>query len=170
MSFVCYCVGGISTSGTVTEVAGRGIGLDVVRETGKQAQSRSGNVDCRRARAARWRSPSRCRLLSLSAVMVESGGLSASLALDAVRQTLRLAETDVVHSPDGDSIVFDGKTIPFLPLARALGHTALTAAQAEQRFSAVVVRSGCGTCCSGRGSCSGHGDRAVAADPRFCRG
>lgn len=132
--------GGISTSGTVTEVAGRGIGLDVVRET----------VSKLKAEVAMWTVPGRgstveiavpVSLLSLSAVVVESGGLSASLPLDAVQQTLRLVGTDVVHSPDGDSIVFDGKTIPFLPLARALGQPS-PRKQAETRFSAVVVRSG----------------------------
>ncbi len=103
----------------MTEVAGRGIGLDVVRETASKLK----------AEVAMWTVPGGgstveisvpVSLLSLSAVVVESGGLSASLPLDAVQQTLRLVETDVVHSPDGDSIVFDGKTIPFLPLARAL--------------------------------------------------
>jgi two-component system chemotaxis sensor kinase CheA len=54
---------------------------------------------------------------------------------------LRLVETDVVRGPDGDSIVFGGKTVPFLPLARALGQTS-SRGQADQRFSAVVVRSG----------------------------
>ncbi len=132
--------GGISTSGTVTEVAGRGIGLDVVRQT----------VNKLKAEVAMWTVPGKgstveisvpVSLLSLTAVVVESGGLSASLPLDAVQQTLRLVETDVVHSRDGDSIVFNGKTIAFLPLARALGQ-ASPRAKAETRFSAVVVRSG----------------------------
>lgn len=132
--------GGVSTSEGVTEVSGRGIGLDVVRE----ATSRL------KAEVAMWTvagAGSRVEisvpvsLLSLSAVIVESGGLSASLPLDSVRQTLRLVESDVVRSPDGDSIVFDGKTLPFLPLARVLGQPS-PHKQLAHRFSAVVVRSG----------------------------
>jgi len=132
--------GGVSTSGGVTEVAGRGIGLDVVRDAASKLK----------AEVAMWTVPgagSRVEisvpvsLLSLSAVIVESGGMSASLPLDSVQQTLRLIETDVVRSPDGDSIVFDGRTVPFLPLARVLGQSS-TRRQGAQRFSAVVVRSG----------------------------
>lgn len=132
--------GGISTSGSVSEVAGRGIGLDVVRET----------VSKLKAEVAMWTVPGRgstveisvpVSLLSLTAVVVESGGLSASLPLDSVQQTLRLIDSEIVRSPDGDCIVFDGKTIPFLSLARALGQPSQSK-HAETHFSAVVVRSG----------------------------
>jgi two-component system chemotaxis sensor kinase CheA len=131
--------GGISTSGSVTEVAGRGIGMDVVRETASKLK----------AEVAMWTAPGNgstveisvpVSLLSLSAVVVESSGLKASLPLDAVQQTLRLVDTDIAHSPDGHSIVFDGRTIPFLPLADALGQPSWR--RPETRFSAVVVRSG----------------------------
>jgi two-component system chemotaxis sensor kinase CheA len=132
--------GGISTSSAVTEVAGRGIGLDVVRETSSKLKAEVAmRTDSGAGSTVEISVP--VSLLSLSAVIVESGGMSASLPLDSVQQTLRLAETDVVRSPDGDSILFDGKTVPFLPLARALGQPS-SRVQAAQRFSAVVVRSG----------------------------
>jgi two-component system, chemotaxis family, sensor kinase CheA len=132
--------GGISTSSAVTEMAGRGIGLDVVREASSKLKA---EVAMRTAPGggSTVEISVPVSLLSLSAVIVESGGMSASLPLDSVQQTLRLVETDVVRSPDGDSILFDGKTVPFLPLARALGQTS-SRGQAAQRFSAVVVRSG----------------------------
>ncbi|MGD1059722.1 MAG: response regulator, partial [Solirubrobacteraceae bacterium] len=131
--------GGISTSGAVTEVAGRGIGLDVVRETATKLK----------AEVTMWTAAGNgctveisvpVSLLSLSAVVVECGDLSASLPLDAVEQTLRLVENDLARSPDGNSIVFNGSTIPFLSLADALGRP--SSRKQEARFSAVVVRSG----------------------------
>jgi two-component system, chemotaxis family, sensor kinase CheA len=132
--------GGISTSIAVTEVAGRGIGLDVVREASSKLK---GEVAMRTAPGAgsTVEISVPVSLLSLSAVIVESGGMSASLPLDSVEQTLRMVEADVVRSPDGDSILFDGKTIPFMSLAWALGQPS-PPSQAEKRFSAVVVRSG----------------------------
>jgi two-component system chemotaxis sensor kinase CheA len=130
--------GGISTSGTVTEVAGRGIGLDVVREATSKLK---GEIAMRTVSGAgsSVEISVPVSMLSLNAVIVESNGLSASLPLDTVRKTLWIADTDVVRGPDGDSIVFDGKTIPFLPLSRALGQPT---PRAETRFPAVVVRSG----------------------------
>ena len=130
--------GGISTSGTVTEVAGRGIGLDVVRETASNLKAEV-SIHTAPGDGSSVEISVPVSLLSLSAVMVECSGVSASLPLDTVRQTLWISETDVIRSPDGDSIVFDGKTIPFLPLARALRQAAQ---RAESRFPAVVVRSG----------------------------
>jgi two-component system chemotaxis sensor kinase CheA len=132
--------GGISTSSAVTEVAGRGIGLDVVRETSSKLKAEVAMRTVSGAGSTVEISVP-VSLLSLSAVIVESDGMSASLPLDSVRQTLRLVETDIVRSPDGDSILFDGKTVPFLPLARALGRP-VSRSQAAQHFSAVVVRSG----------------------------
>lgn len=132
--------GGISTSIAVTEVAGRGIGLDVVREASSKLK---GEVAMRTAPGAgsTVEISVPVSLLSLTAVIVESGGMSASLPLDSVEQTLRLVEADVVRSPDGDSVIFDGKAIPFLALAGALGQP-FSPSQADKRFSAVVVRSG----------------------------
>jgi two-component system chemotaxis sensor kinase CheA len=130
--------GGISTSDTVTEVAGRGIGLDVVREATSKLKAEVAMRTVSGAGSSVEISVP-VSMLSLNAVIVESGGLSASLPLDTVRQTLWITDTDVSRSPDGDSIVFDGKTIPFLPLARALGQPTQ---RVETRFPAVVVRSG----------------------------
>jgi two-component system chemotaxis sensor kinase CheA len=158
---------GISTSDAVTEVAGRGIGLDVVRETAVRLNAEvalrtvpgGGSV-------VEISVP--VSLLSLSAVMAESGGLGVSLPMDAVRQTLWLAETDVVRSPDGDSIVFDGKTIPFLPLARALGQTSLPQ-RAEKRFPAVVVRSGAEHAAVGVDRLAGTATVLLRPIPTFAR-
>ena len=132
--------GGISTSEGVTEVAGRGIGLDVVREAASKLKAEVAMRTVAGAGSTVEISVP-VSLLSLSAVIVESGGVSVSLPLDSVQQTVRLVETDVVRSPDGDSIVFEGKTVPFLPLTRVLGQSS-PRRQAAQRFSAVVVRSG----------------------------
>jgi two-component system, chemotaxis family, sensor kinase CheA len=132
--------GGISTSHSVTEVAGRGIGLAVVRETSSKLKAEVAMQTVPGVGSTVEISVP-LSLLSLTAVIVESGDLCASLPLDSVQQTLRLVETDIMRSPQGDSILFEGKTVPFLSLARALGQPS-GRTQAAQRFSAVVVRSG----------------------------
>ncbi len=133
--------GGISTSGTVTEVSGRGVGLDVVRETAMKLKA---EVTMRTilGEGTTVEISVPVSLLSLGAVMVESGGLSASLPLDAVQQTLRLSEEDVVHGPEGDSIIFGGKAVPLLALANALGQRVPPQRTKPQFFSAVIIRAG----------------------------
>jgi two-component system chemotaxis sensor kinase CheA len=80
-------------------------------------------------------------LSSLTALVVDAGGVSASVPLDAVRRTLRLLDSDIARSPDNDSIVYDGNVIPFIPLARALGRPT-SSDRGKRHWSAVVIQSG----------------------------
>jgi two-component system chemotaxis sensor kinase CheA len=111
--------GGISTSSSVNEVAGRGIGLDVVRAA---AERLGGNVtiqtEVRRGTTFDLLVP--LSVASLEALVVEVAGVLASIPLDCVRRTLRLVPGEVSRSEHGESIVNEGQAIPFVPLARAL--------------------------------------------------
>jgi two-component system chemotaxis sensor kinase CheA len=111
--------GGVTTTGAVDEVSGRGIGLDVVRET---AARLNGNVVVR-SEPGTGTTLEICvpvSLSSLAALEVDAGGVAAALPLDSVRQTMRLADHDIAHSAEKDSIVYEGKVVPFLSLPRAL--------------------------------------------------
>ena len=129
--------GGVSTSGTVTEAAGRGVGLDVVREI---AAKLDGTVTAR-TRPGEGTSIELLvpvSLAALDALLVESGDSVSAIPLAAVRNTIRLSPGDVTRGPDGESIVHDGKVIGFAPLARSMGGAGRTAIMQ----SAVVVASG----------------------------
>lgn len=111
--------GGISTSDTVTDVAGRGIGLDVVREA---AERLGGRATMRSEPGA----GTFVELLvplsvaSLPALLVDAGDLAAAVPLEAVRRTLRVAPEEIVTTPQGDSVMYDGNSIPFASLTRSL--------------------------------------------------
>jgi len=132
--------GGLTTTRAVTEVSGRAIGLDVVRETAARLHGEvtiaSSSTDGTRIEICVPMS-----LSSLSALVVDAAGVSAVLPLDAVSRTLRLDPSEIAHGPEGDSIVYEGKVIPFFPLARALRRATAKAREMRQS-SAVVVRSG----------------------------
>jgi two-component system chemotaxis sensor kinase CheA len=132
--------GGLTTTRPVTEVSGRGIGLDVVREAATRLK---GEVTVK-SDPGRGTTIEICvpvSLLSLSVLVVDAGGTAASLPLDSVRRTLRLADSDIARSAEGDSIVHEGKVIPFVPLAMALRRQG--AQTRGQKFAtAVVVQSG----------------------------
>lgn len=112
--------GGVSTTGTVTEAAGRGVGLDVVREIAAQLD---GVVKARTAagQGTNIELIVPVSLASLDALLVESGDSVSAIPLAAVRHTVRLAPGDVVRGAEGETIVYDGKVIGFTPLARATG-------------------------------------------------
>jgi two-component system, chemotaxis family, sensor kinase CheA len=134
--------GGVTTSGEVDEISGRGIGLDVVREA---AARLNGEVSVL-SEAGRGTSLEICvpvSITSLSALEVETGGTVGALPLDAVRQTMRVADREIARSAEMDSIVYQNRAIAFLPLARALHKNA--APDPKRRFwSAVVLEARCG--------------------------
>jgi two-component system chemotaxis sensor kinase CheA len=116
--------GGISTSETVTDVSGRGVGLDVVREG---VERLGGEVVFHTERGIGTTielviPPS---LASMDALIIEAEGTdgtvsTTSVPLDAVRSTLRVAASDISRGSPGDTIVYEQKAIPFIPLTAAL--------------------------------------------------
>ena len=129
--------GGLSTSDAVTELAGRGVGLDVVREIA----TRLGGEVSARTRPGKGTSIELVvpvSLTALDALLVEVEGRVATIPVAAVHRTLRLASGDMARTADGESIVHDGKVIAFVPLARLMG-AAMAAAQSPGPKTAVVV-------------------------------
>ena len=111
--------GGLSTSRTVTDVSGRGVGLDVVREA---AERLGGEVTVR----SNPREGTTVELIvpitlaSFPGLLVDALGVTAILPLDAVRETLRLAPEAVIQTAQGQFIVHDGQNLPLRSLALAL--------------------------------------------------
>jgi two-component system chemotaxis sensor kinase CheA len=130
--------GGVSTSSAVTEVSGRGVGLDVVREA---AERLGGGVAVRteagKGTVVELRVPLSIALVD--GLHVEASGIVATIPLHAVKETLRIASGDVARTSDGESVVHEGKVVPFLPMARALG-ARIPSGRGARPWSAVVVR------------------------------
>jgi two-component system chemotaxis sensor kinase CheA len=132
--------GGLTTARALTEVSGRAVGLDVVRET---ASRFNGQVSIH-SEAARGTSVEILVPVSLSSVLVlvvDADGMAAAVPLRAVRRTLRLTDAEIARTADGDSIVHEGRVIPFVPLARALRRP-VASTRRRLAWSAVVIAAG----------------------------
>jgi two-component system chemotaxis sensor kinase CheA len=111
--------GGISTSQTVTDLAGRGIGLDVVRE----AAERLGGTVTARTEAGAGTTVELVVPLSIAsfhALIVEVLGRSVAIPLDAVRGAVRLVHDEIVRTEQHASVLFDGRMIPLGSLRQTL--------------------------------------------------
>ncbi|MBL8795488.1 MAG: response regulator [Planctomycetia bacterium] len=130
--------GGVTTARTVSPVAGRGIGLDIVRATVARLK---GEVELRsepgRGTAIELTVP--ISMQSLAVLEVEVGGNAVSIPLHAVRRTLRIAESAIARSPSGDAVLDGDLVLPFAPLA-LLFHWALPVHRQGHAWSAVVVQ------------------------------
>jgi len=132
--------GGVSTSAGLTAVSGRGIGLNVVRETVRRLR---GEIDIRTSPGAgtdvELIVP--VSLSSLPALVAVVGGTTVLIPLDSVRRTLTITPADITVSPAGSRILVEGELLPFRLLHSLLG-LAPTADRAGARIAIVVEASG----------------------------
>jgi two-component system chemotaxis sensor kinase CheA len=111
--------GGTTTSPSVDAVSGRGIGLDVVRDSVAKLKGEiSLETEPHRGTRVEIRVP--ISLTSMTALVVGCGDTVASIPLDAVRATVRVSRDDLASTPEGDSLVFDGEIMPFVLLSALL--------------------------------------------------
>jgi two-component system chemotaxis sensor kinase CheA len=139
--------GGITTSSAVTEVSGRGIGLDVMREVAEQLRGEV-TVLTEEKKGTTFELAIPLSLASLEALILEGGGVSAAIPFDSVRRTLRVAADEVSRTAQRESIVYDGNVIPFVALTRAL-KVRSNAAPLGRVCSIVIVEGGRGVAAIG---------------------
>ena len=132
--------GGVTTAASVNEHAGRGIGLDVVRET----------VDRLKGDVEMQSTPSTgttvtlsvpVSLESMSVLEVEVAGQRICIPFEAIRGVLLVPDSDIARSPEGDSIIFEGVHTPLLSLRRLLFPTA-SAELSSAAARIVVIKAG----------------------------
>jgi len=131
--------GGLTTAGTLTEVSGRGVGLDVVREGASQLGGEVA-VETHAGEGTTVELQVPVSLSSLEALVVEDAGRFAGIPLDAVRRAVRVQADEVVRGAHGAALVHDGRTVPFAPLARILGRREASPSKGPR--TAVIVGSG----------------------------
>jgi two-component system, chemotaxis family, sensor kinase CheA len=127
--------GGISTSRAVTEVSGRGIGLDVVRAA---LDGLGGEVVVRteRGKGTVFELIVPPSLASMEALMVAVAATTAAIPLDSVRSSMRVAAGAITMASQGMSVLYENTAVPFVPLSQVLEGAR---APAGQTWTAVVV-------------------------------
>jgi two-component system chemotaxis sensor kinase CheA len=133
--------GGMSTAASVDAYAGRGVGLDVVREA---VERLGGEIDLRTeaGRGSHFELLVPVSLVSLEALLIEAGGQLAAVALDGVRGTLRVAPADVMRTAEGPAVPHDGGLARLLWLDALLG--AAPARRGTRTVPAFIVADGNG--------------------------
>ena len=114
---------GVSTRDTADAISGRGVGLDVVRDTAAHLKGEV-KVHSEPGRGARFEIVVPVSLSLVRALEIEVNGVIALVPLDAIVETLRLPGGELAHSAESDALVHQGSAIPFLPLARIFGGAA----------------------------------------------
>jgi two-component system chemotaxis sensor kinase CheA len=157
-------LGGVSTATTVTEVSGRGIGLDVVRETAIQL---GGSVAIR-TRPGAGTTIDLTTPLSLSAqeVLFLDDDTVTAVRLTAVLETARVRADDITAGLGGEVLRHAGQELPFLPLAAAFGNDTCTA-RSRPAWSVLILTGRSGRVAIGVRRLIGTGTIAVRPLPRL---
>jgi two-component system chemotaxis sensor kinase CheA len=132
--------GGITTTETVTEISGRGIGLDIVREV---IERLGGDVavQTERGRGTVFRLEVPPSLSALETLIVEAGENGAmAIPLDAVRGTVRASAHDILATASGAAMVHGQQAIAFIALSTALDGVL----QPDRRSWSVIILAGAG--------------------------
>lgn len=114
---------GVSTAGTLTEEAGRGVGLDVLRAAVAELRGDI-TIDSTPGQGTRFTVVIPSSLHALRALLCEAGGEVAALPLDAVMRVYSLHG----HDPEEPGLVHDGQVVPLVPLRSMVGDAASDAA------------------------------------------
>ena len=132
---------GVTTATELTDIAGRGVGLDVLRAAAAQLKGEI-TIDTNAGRGTSIEVCVPISLASLPALVVEAGGVIVAVPLDDVQEALRVTQSDVAGAPTHDSLVVQGRPLPFVRLAALVPGAAPVATNARAACPAIVVRNG----------------------------
>jgi two-component system, chemotaxis family, sensor kinase CheA len=128
---------GVTTSASLNEVAGRGIGLEVVREVAGRFKGRVGvRTDVGIGTSVEIEVP--VSLSSVRAVLLGADDLLIWVPLEAVHCAMRLDDDAIVSLSGRSSLIFEGRAIPFIRLADAMRRTLQTGVDSRPRLAAIV--------------------------------
>lgn len=135
---------GLSTAAETTDISGRGVGLDAVRE---RVESLGGTVtltsEAGRGTEVTLTVPA--SLATARVLLVEAAGEQVALLAGAVTRLIRVDDDDVVVADGRSWVRHDGETLALASLAQVADlPTATTSTREQGRSPAVVVAGGAG--------------------------
>lgn len=110
---------GFSTAGRVTEVSGRGVGMDAVRAAVEKLRGTIA-VDSTPGQGTRFRLRFPANALTTQLLVVEAAGERYGVPFEQIVETVRLDAAALMPVGEGMACVLRGQTVPVLSLARLL--------------------------------------------------
>jgi two-component system, chemotaxis family, sensor kinase CheA len=124
---------GFSTAADVTDLSGRGVGMDAVRESIERLGGRV-QLDTRAGAGSIVRFVLPFSVMMTRVMTVEAGGQWFGIPLDAVIETVRVRRDEIRSVGRAHALVLRNRTVPLIGLAATLGW-----AKAESSSDATVV-------------------------------
>lgn len=132
---------GFSTSPIVTDISGRGMGLDVVRTNVEKLKGQV-QVTSQIGKGARFVISLPLSLATIRALLIQCAGEVLAVPLFSVMKTLHLPREGITPVQGKLAIVEEGEVIPVHSLATALGWEGGQGLQRSARLMLVVLHAG----------------------------
>lgn len=118
-TFELICHAGFTTAAKVSEVSGRGVGMDVVRSAIESLNGSIG-IQSERGVGSAFLIGLPTSLAVARVLMVQANSQVFAAPMHSVRQVIKLHPRDVSSTPQGEYVDFDGKRYKAVRLADAL--------------------------------------------------
>ena len=132
---------GFSTAAQISDISGRGVGMDAVRSAVQQMDGRVSVASLvGKGTVVTLDIPSDIALTRV--MVVEAGGQVFGISLDAVTETLRLPPDRITQVKDNAGFVLRDRVVPILPLAELMKLPGESVADDQARLVVVVEHAG----------------------------
>jgi len=111
---------GFSTAATVSDVSGRGVGMDVVRQTIVTRLKGTIDIESKLGEGSSFVLRLPLTLAIIQSLLALVAGETFAIPLDAVVRTVVIAPSEVALIGDREAIVIDDEALPLLRLAHVL--------------------------------------------------
>jgi two-component system chemotaxis sensor kinase CheA len=127
---------GFSTAETVTDISGRGVGMDAVHET---VHSLAGvlQIQSQRGQGSRFVMRLPITVSIIPALIVQSGPLEIALPLNVVTRTVELESSEIIDESGRPTVILGDTSVPVRSLREALNLP--TAPGTESALLPVIV-------------------------------
>ncbi|QEM69589.1 chemotaxis protein CheA [Geobacter sp. FeAm09] len=138
-ALMLICAPGFSTAETVSDISGRGVGMDAVRAA-MHALGGGLAIESEAGRGSRFLLRLPISVSIIHALLVECGPLTLSFPVNAVARTIEVRREEIFEEREQSFFLLDGRQVPLRSLNRLLGQAPSPAAR--EFVPTVVVEAG----------------------------
>ena len=128
---------GVSTAAEITDISGRGVGMDVVRQTVEQIGGKV-SLASRPGAGTSVRLDLPVSIATARIMVVEAAGQRFGISMDAVTETVRLKPDRIRPIKNNEGFVLRDRVVPICSLAALMGLAAEAKSGADARLLIIV--------------------------------
>jgi two-component system chemotaxis sensor kinase CheA len=134
-AFMLTCLAGFSTASEITDVSGRGVGMDAVRAT-VQSLGGSLSIESEIGKGSRMILRLPLSIAIINVLLISAGRFKMALPVGAVIRTLEITREQILIKERNPYILLDDADIPLISLNRIMG---LSTQVAQAGFLPVII-------------------------------